>query len=127
MIELFLKSLWSVGVYIANECSKLEIFYNTVDRGRGVTKCFMVGNTISRVCPYLNDWNLLNNIRNMKKGDIIDVKTGNKIKVNGKEIDVSIAIEFCNSIDGNKIAFGQASSMIDGRRVANRQTTKIRI
>lgn len=74
----------------------------------------MVGNTISRVCPYLNEWNLLNSIRNMKKGDIIEVKTGNKIKVNGKEIDSSIAIEFCNSIDGNKIAFGQAKSMIDG-------------
>lgn len=67
--------------------------------GRGVTKCYMVGNTISRVCPYLNEWNLLNSIRNMKKGDIIEVKTGNKIKVNGVEIDSSIAIEFCTMVE----------------------------
>ena len=73
----------------------------------------MVGNTISRVCPYLNDWNLLHTIRNMKQGDIKVVKTGHKIIVNGKEIDSSIAIEFCSEVTGNKIAFGQASSMID--------------
>lgn len=92
---------------------KLETFYSTVDRKRGVTKCYMVGNTISRVCPYLQEWNLLKAVRGMKQGDIIEVKTGNKIIVNEKEIDSSIAIEYCTASGGNAIAFGQASSMIN--------------
>lgn len=103
------------GFYLPHESEKLEILYNTIDRGRGITKCYMVGNTISRVCPYLNDWKILDTIRSMKQGDIVEVKTGNKIKVNNQEIDTSLVIEYCKALDGaNKIAFGSAKSMIDG-------------
>ena len=44
------------GVYIAHEPDRLMIFYSTVDRKRGTTRLFMVGNSISRVNPYINAW-----------------------------------------------------------------------
>lgn len=50
------------GCYIAHEPDKLMIFYSTVDRKRGTTKLWLLGNTISRVCPYIYSWNLQRNI-----------------------------------------------------------------
>lgn len=79
------------GTYIRNEPSKLMIFYSTIDRKRGTTKMYLVGNTISRVCPYLYDWNLQGIVRNMKQGDIktLDIDNdGTKFKM---------AIEYCKS------------------------------
>ena len=55
------------GSYIFRESEKLQILYSTVDRKRGTTKVYMVGNTISRVCPYLKDWNLLETVRKQKQ------------------------------------------------------------
>lgn len=46
------------GQYIPNEPDRLMILYSTIDRKRGTTKLYMVGNSISRVCPYINDWGL---------------------------------------------------------------------
>ena len=45
--------------------------FSTVDRKRGFVKLWLVGNTISRVCPYLVDWDLLDDIRKQKQGEII--------------------------------------------------------
>ena len=55
------------GTYINRESEKLQILYSTIDRKRGTTKVYMVGNTISRVCPYLKDWNLLETVRKQKQ------------------------------------------------------------
>lgn len=46
----------SRSIYLANEPARLMTFYSTVDRKRGTTKLWLVGNTVSRVCPYLIDW-----------------------------------------------------------------------
>lgn len=95
------------GSYLPREPSRLMIFYSTVDRKRGTTKMFLVGNTISRVCPYLTDWNLLDTIRQMKQGEI------RKINFQNDETTVSIAIEYCRDSGGKKLAIGDAKSMID--------------
>lgn len=44
------------GSYIPHEPDRLMVFYSTVDRKRGTTKLYMVGNSISRVCPYIKEW-----------------------------------------------------------------------
>lgn len=73
----------------------------------------MVGNTISRVCPYLTDWNLLDTIRNQKQGDIKIIDTGTEYETEKEIKKVTIAIEYCKSSGGKSLAFGDAKSMID--------------
>lgn len=95
------------GTYIKNEPDRLMIFYSTIDRKRGTTKLYMVGNSISRVCPYIKDWGLDTIFRNLKQGEI-QTKT-----IQNEENTVKIAIEFCKSSGGKTMTIGNASSMID--------------
>ena len=83
------------------------IFYNTIDRKRGTTKLWLIGNTISRVCPYLVDWNLQKTLRTMKQGEI------KVITIHNETNDVKIAIEYCKSSGGRQMSFGQVSNMIE--------------
>lgn len=87
------------GQYIPNEPDKLMVFYSTIDRKRGTTKLFMVGNSISKVCPYIPAWNLDSIFRSLKQGEI---KT--KEIVIDSENTVKIAIEYCQSSGGKKLA-----------------------
>ena len=81
----------SRGVYIANEPNKLMTFYSTVDRKQGRVKLWLVGNTVSKICPYLSEWGLMDILKHQKQGEI---KT--KI-IHNEENDVKIAIEYCKS------------------------------
>ena len=96
------------GMYLpGNEANRLLIFYSTVDRKRGTTKMWLVGNTISRVCPYLTDWNLQPVLRQMKQGDIKVIEIPNENNV------VRLGIEYCKSSGGKQMSFGQVSKMIE--------------
>ena len=98
------------GNYLTGQISepdRLMIFYSTVDRKRGTTKLYMVGNSISRVCPYIKDWGLDKIFRNLKQGEI-----ATKI-IHNEENDVKIAIEYCKSSGGKTMTIGNASNMID--------------
>lgn len=95
------------GTYIPHEPDRLMIFYSTIDRKRGTTKIYMVGNSISRVCPYIKEWGLDNIFRNLKQGEI-EVK-----EIQNEENKVKIAIEYCKSSGGKTMAIGNASSMVD--------------
>ena len=95
------------GSYIPNEPDKLMTLYSTIDRKRGTTKLWMVGNSISRVCPYISAWGLDNIFRTIKQGEI-----ETKI-IHNENNDVKIAVEYCKSSGGKTMAIGNASSMID--------------
>ena len=95
------------GNYIPHEPDRLMIFYSTIDRKRGTTKLFMVGNSISKVCPYIKEWGLNDIFRKLNQGEI---KTK---EIQNEENKVTIAIEFCKSSGGKTMAIGNASSMID--------------
>ena len=95
------------GTYIPHEPYRLMIFYSTIDRKRGTTKIYMVGNSISRVCPYIKEWGLDNIFRNLKQGEI-EVK-----EIQNEENKVKIAIEYCKSSGGKTMAIGNAASMVD--------------
>lgn len=105
--DIIVEEFMSRGIYIVNEPSKLMTFYSTVDRKRGTTKLWLVGNTVSRVCPYLKDWGLYDIMKNQKQGDI------NTTIIHNEENDVKIAIEYCRSSGGKTMAIGQAKNMID--------------
>lgn len=95
------------GSYLPNEVNKLMTLYSTIDRKRGTTELWLVGNSISRVCPYIGEWGLDDIFRTLQQGEI---KT--KI-IHNEENDVKIAVEYCKSSGGNTMAIGNASSMID--------------
>lgn len=95
------------GSYIPNEPDRLMILYSTIDRKRGTTKLYMVGNSISKVCPYIKDWCLDDIFRKLKQGEI-----ETKI-IHNDENDVKIAIEYCMSSGGKTMSIGNASKMID--------------
>lgn len=95
------------GSYIPNEPDKLMTLYSTIDRKRGTTEIWMVGNSISRICPYIPAWGLEEIFRTIKQGEI-------KTKViHNEENDVTIAIEYCKASGGKTMAIGNASGMID--------------
>lgn len=95
------------GSYLPNEPDKLMTLYSTIDRKRGTTELWMVGNSISRVCPYISAWGLDEIFRTIKQGEI---KT--KI-IHNDANDVKIAVEYCRASGGKTMAIGNASSMID--------------
>lgn len=97
----------SRSTYLPNEPSKLMTLYSTVDRKRGITKLWLIGNTITRVNPYLKEWDLYPVIRDMKQGDIRTLKCKTE---NGF---VTIAIEHCENSGGRAMTIGNASKMID--------------
>ena len=105
--NIIVEEFMSRSIYLANEPSRLMTFYSTVDRKRGTTKLWLVGNTVSRVCPYLIDWDLMDIMKNQKQGDI------NKKIIHNEENDVSIAIEYCKNSGGKTMTIGSAKSMID--------------
>ena len=105
--NIIVEEFMSRSIYLANEPARLMTFYSTVDRKRGTTKLWLVGNTVSRVCPYLIDWGLMDIMKNQKQGDI------NKKIIHNEENDVSIAIEYCKNSGGKTMTIGSAKSMID--------------
>lgn len=102
------------SVYLKDEPDKLMNFFSTIDRKRNVVKIWLVGNSISRVCPYLSDWNLMNVIKKMKQGDIAtyNVDTGD-VDDSGKPITRKIAIEYCKDSKTSSYVIGKHADMLN--------------
>ncbi len=94
--------------YLSNEPTKLMNFYATVDRKRGTTKLWLIGNTISRVCPYLYEWGLSNIIAKQKQGTI-EIK---EIEAGEGDI-VKLAIEYCESTGTSSHTIGWNKDMMN--------------
>ena len=103
--DIIFEEFMERGNYLKDESKKLEILYSTIDRKRGTTRVWLVGNAISKVCPYIQDWDLDRVIRKQKQGDI-DVVT-----IHNEENDVTIAIEYCASSGGKQMSI--KNQMID--------------
>ena len=105
--DIIYEEFMSRMAYIKNEPSKLETFYNTVDRQEQRVSLWLIGNTVSRVCPYLEEWGLTQVMKNQKKGTIKLLERDNS------GTKVKIAIEFCEDSGGKNTAIGNASGMIN--------------
>lgn len=105
--DIIFEEFMSRSVYMANESNKLMNFYATVDRKRLTTRLWLVGNTISRVCPYINDWGLHSVISSQKQGTI------KEIIINGNEEKIKIAIEYCESTGQSSGTIGTNAEMIN--------------
>lgn len=105
--DLIVEEIFSRDRYLYREPDKLMTLYSTVDRKRHTTKIWMVGNTISRVCPYIYEWGLYEIISKMKQGEI-------KV-VNMPSTDddiVKVAIEYCESTGVSSHTIGSSKDMI---------------
>lgn len=100
-------------MYIQDEPSIIQEYVSTIYRERKAI-IYMIGNTISKLCPYFNEWNL-GNVLSMKTHDIaVFENTTEVLSSEGKvEITVKIAVEMCGA-EGvfSKMAFGSAANMI---------------
>lgn len=99
--------------YLPKEPYRLQQFVSTVAR-RGRIKVWLIGNTISRICPYYTEWEL-RNIPRQKQGtiDIYEHLT-DQIDDKGEQITIRIAVEYAaNSGNNGKMFFGKPSKMIN--------------
>ncbi len=93
-------------VYLADEPKKLQQFVSTVARLDELT-VLLVGNTMSRVCPFFAEWNLQGTLR-QKQGTI---EVYHVHGANGNVVD--IAVENCEAIENtSNMFFGSAAKQI---------------
>lgn len=112
--DIIFEEFMSRSVYLANEPDKLMSFYSTIDRKRGTTRLWLVGNTITKVCPYLNDWEIMDIVKHQKQGTIETkwIPTG-EIDEDGIPIEIKIAIEYCASTGNSSFVIGKHKDMIN--------------
>ena len=92
--------------YLTNEPTKLQHFVSTVFRGEPGT-VFLIGNTLSRTCPYFFEW-CLEGVLKQKIGTI------EIYHYDTEEGKIDIAVEYCEPAKGGKntMFFGQAAKQI---------------
>ena len=93
------------AVYLDNEGTKLQNLISTIARSEYL-RVFMVGNSINRVNPFIEDFGLVNILR-QKQGtiEVYHHQVG--------EETIHIAVEYCKKEDyENKMFFGNASKVI---------------
>ena len=112
--DIIFEEFMSRGAYIGGESDKLINFYVTVDRGHKRVRMWLVGNTISQVCPYMQDWGLQNIVLTQKQGTIetVDLPTGTYDE-EGNEITLKCAIEYCSSTGNSSFAIGKHKDMLN--------------
>ena len=91
--------------YLIEEPRQLQQFVSTVARNDSIT-VLMIGNTLSRVCPYFSEW-CLEGVLQQKQGtiELYHYHTDNSV--------VDIAVEYCaNANAQNKMFFGQTAKQI---------------
>lgn len=98
--------------YLYDEVNKLLSYVSTVARRRKI-RVWLIGNTISRLCPYYSEFGL-SFVRDMKQGEIrLCEHETDQIDENGEPVKVKIAVYFCENASRNsKMFFGTISDMI---------------
>lgn len=99
--------------YLRNEPDTLMSLISTIFRRRS-GRVFLIGNTMSRVCPYFSAWQL-ENVPRQKMGTIEIYKFNTKrLDENNEPVIINIAVEYCESTSTSSMIFGSTSSMAVG-------------
>ena len=94
------------GLYLQNECNLLMQLVSTVFRNRKDGKVFLIGNTISRVCPYFYEWEL-RGIPKQKQGTIENYYH------TFDDTEIKISVEFAEQSNiKNTMFFGKSAEQI---------------
>ena len=112
--NIIMEEFMSRKVYLNSEPDKLINLWNTVDRGRGIVRMWLVGNSISKVCPYLTDWGLQKVITRQKQGEIAEILLStNTFDDKGNEIKIKCAIEYSKHYGGSNFSIGKHKDMLN--------------
>lgn len=111
--DIIFEEFMSRSEYLSDEADKLVNFWITVDRYRRVCKVWMAGNTISRICPYIQDWELTHIISNQKQGTIEEVWIEAGEDKEGKPVKIHLAIEYCKDNGETSLAIGKHKDMMN--------------
>ena len=96
--------------YLPNEPERFQQIVSTVFRNVD-GKVYLIGNTITRVCPYFYEWKL-ENVLTQEMGTI-DVYNFTRTNEDGDEYTTKIAVQYCKSIKTEShMFFGKASDNI---------------
>lgn len=105
------------GGYLIRETERLESLISTIARKRQI-RVWMIGNTISRVCPYFTEWIAGNGgasrINKQKQGtiDIYEHLT-DQVNEDGTPVVIKIAVYLCEeTANTSKMFFGDSAGMI---------------
>lgn len=105
-ISILYEEFITDAIYLTDEPRLLQQFVSTVARHNQIT-VFLVGNTLSRVCPYFSEW-CLDGVLKQKIGTIEIYHYHTE-----ENSTVDIAVEYCaNANYDNKMFFGQTSKQI---------------
>lgn len=96
------------GRYLFNECDRLQHYISTIYRNNVTDgRVIMIGNTISRICPYYSEWQL-DKIPRQKQGTV-----DYYIKHNDNGADTTIAVFLTDSLNINTgMFFGNSAKTI---------------
>lgn len=109
--DIVFEEFISRSLYLSNEPEKLMNLYCTVDRKRGSTKLWLLGNTISKINPYITAWGLEHIFKTIKQGEIKTKEI--TIEDEGKPRTIKIAVEYCKSTGKSSFTIGNHSSMMN--------------
>lgn len=110
--DIIFEEFFARTPYLSGEVDKLINLWSTVDRKRYTTRIWMVGNTISRVCPYINEWGIHKIITNMKQGEIKTTKLDAGEDKEGNPLYITLAMEYCQPT-GSNLAIGKHKDMLN--------------
>ncbi|MBO7551100.1 MAG: phage DNA encapsidation protein [Fibrobacter sp.] len=100
----------SKDIYLDNEPDLLQKFMTIVFRDRPGCRVLMLGNAISRTCPYFLEW--CPNVLKQKQGTIDIYHYHDSM---GEGINIDIAVEYTGYIKGTgSMTFGKSSKTILG-------------
>lgn len=100
------------SMYIDNEPEVLQNFVSTIARDNADIQVWMIGNTISRVCPYFEEWQL-SNIPRQKPGTIDTYEFTRYDEESEQEVKTLIAVEYCESTGSSSgLFFGKSAEHI---------------
>lgn len=111
--DIVFEEFVTAGLYLKNEVKRFMQLVSTILRRRK-GQVWLIANTISRICPYFNEWGL-RGIPTMKIGQI-DTYTFHELARDGSTYDVVIAVEYCSN-GGENVSgmfFGNYAKNIDG-------------
>lgn len=100
--NIIFEEFQSRTTYLTNEVTKLMFLYSTIDRERGSTKLWFMGNAISKVCPYWAEFGILDIIKSQKSGTIQDYVIDDK----------KILIEKTKVFNNKKTTIGESANAI---------------
>ena len=99
------------SVYLYDEVTSFLNLVSTVARDRDI-KVWLLGNKISQICPYIEEWSLTNALT-QKPGSLDTYKF--KSTVDGKETTTLITVENCTPRSHkSRMFFGKMAENIDG-------------